>query len=117
MHSIKFSGYRIGIKFCKGPLAVEQNNYMTKIVNFNIIYGLDDWPRNPNSNFKFKNCFFGATSVVKNCVRERYVYSGYRITFDSAGSWSFDNDTARNIIIFGVNNNSSSHADNCKNNF
>ena len=44
-------------------------------------------------------------------------YSGYRITFDSAGFWSFDNDTARNVIVFGVDNNSSSHADNGKSNF
>ena len=29
----------------------------------------------------------------------------------------FDNDFARNIIIFGVYNNSSSHSDNRKNNF
>ena len=43
--------------------------------------------------------------------------SGYRITFDSAGSWSFDNDTARNVIIFGVDNNSSFHSDNYKNKF
>ena len=28
----------------------------------------------------------------------------------------FDNDAARNVIIFGVDNSSSSHADNCKNN-
>ena len=40
------------------------------------------------------------------------VYSGYGITFDSACSWSFDNDIARNVIIFGVDNSSSSHADN-----
>ena len=32
----------------------------------------------------------------------------------SAGSQSFDNDFARNVIIFGVDNSSSSHADNCK---
>ena len=37
------------------------------------------------------------------------MYSGYGITFDSGGSWSFDNDTARNVIIFGVNSSSSSH--------
>ena len=37
--------------------------------------------------------------------------------FDSAGSWSFDNDSARNVEIFCVDNNSSSHADNHKNNF
>ena len=45
------------------------------------------------------------------------MYSGYGIIFDCAGSWSFDNDFARNVIIFGVDNSSSSHADNCKNNF
>ena len=45
------------------------------------------------------------------------MYIGYGITFDSAGSWSFDNDIARNLIMFGVDNSSSSHADNCKNNF
>ena len=47
----------------------------------------------------------------------KYMYSGYRITFDSAGSWSFDNDSARNVVIFGVDNSSSSHAENWKNNF
>ena len=31
--------------------------------------------------------------------------------------WSFGNDCARNVIIFGVDNSSSSHADNRKNNF
>ena len=45
------------------------------------------------------------------------MYRGYRITYDSAGSWSFDNDIARNVINFGVDNSSSSHADNPKNNF
>ena len=44
------------------------------------------------------------------------MYSGYGITLDSAGSWSFDNDTARNVI-FCVDNSSSSHADNRKNDF
>ena len=32
-------------------------------------------------------------------------------------SWRFDNDSARNVIIFGVDNSLSSHADNRKNNF
>ena len=90
---------------------------MSKIVNVYIACDLDAWPRNPTNNFKFKNCLFGATSIVKNSDKERYVYSGYRITFDRAGSWSFDNDTAKNVIIIGVYNSSSSHADNRKNNF
>ena len=31
--------------------------------------------------------------------------------------WIFGNDFARNAIIFGFDKSSSSHADNCKNNF
>ena len=45
------------------------------------------------------------------------MYSGYEITFDSTGSWSFDNYTAKNVVIFGVGKSPSSHADNRKNNF
>ena len=32
LHSIKLSGYRIRIEFDKDPLALEQNNYLTKTV-------------------------------------------------------------------------------------
>ena len=53
------------IKFDKDPLAVEQNNYATKIVKSYIVYDLDGWPRNPTINFKFKNCLFGSTNIVK----------------------------------------------------
>ena len=48
---------------------------------------------------------------------KKYVYSGCRITFDSASPWSFDNHFATNVIIFDVDNSSSSHSDNRKNNF
>ena len=53
MNSIKLSEYRTGIKFDKDPLAVEKNNY-----------------------FKFKNCLFGATDILKNSDKEKYLYSG-----------------------------------------
>ena len=48
------------IKFDKDPSAVEQNNYLTKIVNVYIVYDLNAWPSNPSNNFKFENCLFGA---------------------------------------------------------
>ena len=44
------------------------------------------------------------------------MYYGQGITF-SASSWHFDNDTAINVIMFSVDNSSSSYFDNCKNNF
>ena len=43
LHSMKHSGYKIGIKFDKDPLAVEQNNYLTKVVNVYISYELAAW--------------------------------------------------------------------------
>ena len=60
---------------------------------------------------------FGASNIVKNSDVGKYLYSGYGIVFDGKGEWNFDNDYARNVIIFGIDNTSSSHADNLKNNF
>ena len=56
---------------------------------------------------------FGATNIIKNSEKEKYAYSGYGVTFDRAGSWSF----ARNVITFGVDKSSWSHSENFKNNF
>ena len=50
LHSIKLSEYRIGIKFDKVSLAVEQNNYLAKTVNVYIVFDLDAWTRNPTNN-------------------------------------------------------------------
>ena len=41
VNSIKLSEYRVEIKFNKDPLAIKHNNYLTKIVNFCIVYDLD----------------------------------------------------------------------------
>ena len=41
LHSIKLSGYRIGIKFHKDALAVRQKNYETNIANVCTVYDLD----------------------------------------------------------------------------
>ena len=54
---------------------------------------------------------------MENNDKEKYVCSGYITTFDSAGSWSFDNDIGKTVIIFCVENSSSSHANNRENNF
>ena len=84
---------------------------MTKIVNAYIVYDLDYLPRNPSNNFILKNCLFGATNVVKNSDKNKYVYSDYETAFDGAGSSNFGNDFARNAVIFYVDKRSSSHTD------
>ena len=90
---------------------------MRKIANAYIVYYLDVWSRNATNNSKFKNCLFGATNTAQNSDKEKYVYSGYGIIFDSTGSWSFDNDFSGNVMIFDVDNSSLFHSDNRKNNF
>ena len=92
----------MGIKFDKIPLAVEKNNYLTNIVNVYFVFDLDAWPKVPLRNFTLKNCFFGATNIVKNIDKEKYVCSGYGIAFDGKIEWSFNNDYTRNVMIFGV---------------
>ena len=46
-----------------------------------------------------------------------YTTSGYGIAFDGKDQWSFCNDYARNVVIFGIDTSSSSHIDNPKNEF
>ena len=58
---------------------------------------------------------FGATNIVKHNFKENWVYSSSVIAFDEKGEWNFD--FAENVIIFGDDNSSSSHADNRKTNF
>ena len=70
------------IIFDRHCLDVEQNNYATKIVNAYIVYELVTWPNNPLKNFTLKNCLFGATNIVKNSDKAKWVYSGYGIAFD-----------------------------------
>ena len=50
-HRIKLSAYKMGRKFDKNLLAVEQNIYTTKFLNVYIAYDLDAWQRNYANNF------------------------------------------------------------------
>ena len=75
---------------------------MTKIVNVLIVYV------NSSQKFQFV-CLPGATNIVKISEKEKWVYSGYVIAFDVAGSRDFGNDGARNVILFNIDNSSSSH--------
>ena len=75
----------MGIKFDKDPSGVEQNNCLTKFLSAYIVYDLDAWSKNPNTNFTLKNFLFGATSIVKNNDKEKWVHSSYGIAFDDEG--------------------------------
>ena len=75
----------MGIKCDRDPLAVDQNNYVTKIVHglLIMIKMLGQEILLTISNFKI--CFFGVTSIVTSSKGKR-VYGGYGITFYVADS-------------------------------
>ena len=114
LSNVKYFGIKIGIQF-NTLLVAEQKNYSSE--NVYTVYDLDNWPNNPLRSFTLKNCLFGACNIGKNNDKEKYVYSGHGISFNGNGEWSFGNDFARNVIIFGVDHSSSSHTDNLKNDF
>ena len=53
-----------------------------------------------------KKLFFDATNVIKGSNEEKYVHNACGIEFDGKTSWSFDDDTVRNVVIFDVDNSS-----------
>ena len=54
--NVKYFGNKIGIQFNNTLLIIEQNNYVTRIVNIYIVYDLENWPKNSLRNFTLKNC-------------------------------------------------------------
>ena len=94
------------VKFDRYSLAVEQKNYLTKILNASFVYDLDVLTRSLTHNLKLKNSLLAVTTIVTSRDEEKWVYSHYRIAFDDGGSWSFANDSVWNVMIFGVDNGS-----------
>ena len=52
------------------------------------------------------------TNIVKRNVKEKCVCRGYGIAYHGKGAWNFNNDLAWNVVIFGIDNHSSSHTNN-----
>ena len=86
-----------------------------KIVNIYIVYDLDSNLNNFDPTLQ--NCLFGAVKLTENSDIDKYQYSGYRIGFDSKGTFSHSTGSfGQNAIIFGADMSSSTHATNKANN-
>ena len=88
--------------------------YSDLILNLYIVYGFNDWLRNHINTFTLKSCLFGTVKLTRNADKSKFNYNGPGIAFDAKGVWSYGNDFARNAVILGVDNTSSSHTDNKK---
>ena len=82
-----------------------------KVVNLYVVYeityfyGISNYPI-------LTNALFGAVKLTKNAAISKYKYYGYGIGFDGKGYYSIGNEIGRNVIIFGVNMDSSTNLDN-----
>ena len=86
-----------------------------KTVNIYIIYEINLQNYVGSSDHALGNSLFGAVELVKNADIEKCRYSGYGIGFDMKGTFSFPiGGFGKNVILFGVDMNSSVHVDNKK---
>ena len=116
LHSIMFFGHKIGTTFDKDPLDVEQRQLCKQ--NFKCLryFWIKYTTKKSAWKFNIKKLLVSETNIVKSSDKE-WVYSGYGISFDEKGLWSFGNDFIINVLIFLVDNSSSFHPYNQKNNF
>ena len=82
------------------------------MVNLYIVYKLNIWSQNLNTEFTLKDYLFGNIEITKSVDTNKYSYSGYGIGFDSRSLFSISNDWGKNVIIFGADMSLSVHANN-----
>ena len=112
-----YDGFKAKASFDKTSLKqVKVTFNHGKILNIYIVYEIiriANINGNRNSNLTVQNALFGAVSLTKNADVNKYKYSGYGIAFDRTSSFSFPGGgNGQNVIIFGVDMNSSVHVDN-----
>ena len=104
-----------GADFKQMRLLHPNNN---SIANIYIVYLIDPIGNSRNTDYTIQNALFGGVKITKNATdTSKHKYEGYGIRFDEGGTFSKLGITnARNVLIFGVHENSLTHANNKANN-
>ena len=109
-------GTKIRVRFSGRCLKQDKTTYThEKIVNIYIIYEINKKDNTISSDSTLENCLFGAVTLTKNVIIDKYGYSSYEIGLDRKGSFSFPSGGfGQNVLIFGVDMSFSAHIDNKK---
>ena len=92
-------------------------NFNNNIINIYCVYKLDPISSSGDNTFTVQNALFGSMQITKNVDTSKYKYKGYGICFDEGGAFGIGNtNNGRNVLIFGVHENSLVHANNKANN-
>ena len=82
-------------------------------MNIYILYTLNPWLRNLNTDFTWRNCLFGFVKLINNAHPDKYKYRACGIGFDCCSEFLFtDGFFGKNVIIPGGDMRSSVHIDN-----
>ena len=107
--SVKLAG-----AYFKQTKLIHPNN--NNVINIYIVYKIE--PIFRLSDYTVQNALFGGVKITKNATdTSKHKYEGYRICFDEGGTFSKGGiSNGRNVLIFGVHENSLVHANNKANN-
>ena len=102
-----------GAYFKQTKLIRPNNN---NVISIYIVYKIE--PIFRVSDYTIQNALFGGVKITKNATdTSKHIYEGYGICFDESGIFTKGNiSNGRNVIIFGVIENSLVHANNKANN-
>ena len=110
--SVNYVGTKARIKYNEDCLKQEKIPLdREKIVNSYIVYEIDRHV-DISSYSTLESCLFGTVNLTNYFDINLYKYSGYSVGLDREGCFSNGDEIGRNVIIFGVDMNSSSHIDN-----
>ena len=87
-------------------------------VNIYIVYLIDPISNSRNTDYTVQNALFGGVKITKSATdTSNHKYEGYGICFDEGGMFSMGNiNNGRNVLIFGVHENSVIHSNDKANN-
>ena len=88
------------------------------IVNIYIVYLIDPISNSRNTDYTVQNALFDGVKITKNATdTSKHKFEGYGICFDEGGTFSKGGiNSGRNVLIFGVHENSLAHENNKANN-
>ena len=106
--------YLSGNHFQQNKVIIPNNN---NVINIYCVYQIEPKESCRDDTFIVQNALFGAMQITKTADTSKYQYKRYGICFDGGGTFSKGNiNNGRNVLIFGVHENSLVHANNKANN-
>ena len=109
--NVKFEG----VYFKQTKLIKPNNN---NVINIYCVYSLEPIKNLRNTDYTVQNALFGSVKITKDSAgTSKHKYEGYGICFDEGGTFSKCGiNNGRNVMIFGVHEDSLTHANNKANN-